>query len=44
MSDIVWIISSPTAVGAATSRLPPNISVAAKQSIGRTRLPPAMSE
>jgi hypothetical protein len=44
MSDMVWIISRPTAVGLATSMEPPNISQAAKHSIGRTRFPPAISE
>lgn len=44
MRDMVWIISVDTAVGMAASMVPPNISHAAIVRIGRTRLPPAMSE
>lgn len=44
MSDMVWIISMATADGIACSIVPPTISHAARQSTGRTRLPPANSE
>lgn len=44
MRLIVCIISRATAVGIATFSLPPNISQAAKQRIGRIRFPPAINE
>jgi hypothetical protein len=44
ISDMVCIISMAHALGMATSRLPPNISQAARHNAGRMRLPPASRE
>ena len=44
MRDMVWIISSATAVGMAIASVPPNISHAARHRTGLTLLPPAISE